>query len=231
MNMPFAAAELYHDRRHAGQLLARDVRTELAGAEALVLALPRGGVPVAHEIARALALPLDVFAVRTLFAPGLPSRPLGAIALGGYEVLDQPLIESVGLSHWDVAAIADRETEDLQRVHELLRGSRPAAEVHGRTIVLVDDALATSHALRVAVRSLADQGAARIIVAVGVGARHACAELGREAGAFICPLQPQPLSAASEWFGEYPPVTDAEIHECLGVVEPMRASTHPFAFA
>ncbi|MGH7956133.1 MAG: phosphoribosyltransferase [Opitutaceae bacterium] len=205
----------YFDRRAAGQILASHIREQFDRGEATVLALPRGGVPVGFEVARAIDAPLDVFLVRKLGFPRQPELAMGAIATGGYEVLDENLIAQLGVTPLQVADVADRETAELRRREELYRAGRPPLDVEGRVVYLVDDGLATGSTMRAAIGALRDYGVRRLIVAVPVGADDTCAEIARHVDAVICPFVPNPFHAVGLWYKNFEPTSDHDVQECL----------------
>jgi putative phosphoribosyl transferase len=204
----------YRDRREAGQFLASSLRDEKVGTDPLVLGLPRGGVPVAAEVAEALGAPLDVFLVRKLGFPGHPEYAMGAIASGGVQLLNEPLIAGSGLSEAEVAAVVKRETKELQRREAAYRpGGPPAVQSH--PVVVVDDGLATGFTMRAAVAALRRAGCPRITVAVPIGAKSTCAELEREVDRLVCPVQPNELIAVGGWYVDFSATSDEEVHACL----------------
>lgn len=205
----------YRDRREAGQILAAHVRPELARAPAVVLALPRGGVPVGFEVARVLAAPLDVFVVRKLGVPQQPELAMGAIASGGFELLNEPLIADLGISRREVRAVADREAAELAERERKYRAIRPPVNIRGRVAVIVDDGLATGFTVRAAIAANRQRGAARLVVAVPVGATETCEDLAREVDVLVCPLQPEPFMAVGHWYRDFSPTSDEEVRECL----------------
>ena len=217
----------YPDRHDAGQLLAAQVRESGVTSDWLVLALPRGGVPVAFEVARALQAPLDVFLVRTLGLSRQPQAPVGAVASGGYECLDDSVIANLGLTPLQVAQIADRETSELRRCEMLYRAGRPPIEVQGRAVCLVDDGSATRFTLQVAIEALRDYGAGQLVVARPVGESDVCREIRREVDALVCPLMPEPFQSVESWYGNFEPTTDTEIQASLATV----AEGHEAVFA
>lgn len=205
----------YRDRREAGQLLAPRVREHTHGAPAVVLALPRGGVPVGFEVARALAAPLDVFVVRKLGVPQQPELAMGAIAPGGFQLLNEPLIADLGISRREIQIVREREAAELAHREQAYRAIRPPVEVRGRVVVLVDDGLATGFTMRAAIAAHRQRGAAKLIVAVPVGATDTCETIAREVDALICPLQPEPFMAVGYWYQDFAPTNDDEVRECL----------------
>src|SRR5688572_26838768 len=182
-----ALQEPYRDRRHAGTELAHRLG-HLKGDDVVVLGLPRGGVPVAFEVARALEAPLDVFVVRKLGLPGHEELAMGAIATGGVQLLDPGVIRASGVSEDEIEAVADRVRGELERRERAYRGERSPPDVRDRTVILVDDGLATGSTMRAAVRALRRQGPARVVVAVPVGAPDSCSELDGEADEVVCAI-------------------------------------------
>jgi putative phosphoribosyl transferase len=204
----------YLDRTAAGGVLARALIGH-AGAGAILLALPRGGVPVADEIARLLGLPLDVCVVRKLGAPDQPELGVGAIAEGPRLFVDPALCRYVGIRPEELWAIARREHAEVRRRVELLRGGRRLPDLRGRTAILVDDGLATGGTMRAAIRAVQKRGARRVVVAVPVGAPQTVAEIAETVDAVICPLQPARLQAVGLWYGDFTQLTDEEVVEIL----------------
>lgn len=205
----------YHDRHEAGKILAERIPEHIRHIDPIVLGLPRGGVPVGFEIAQTLHAPLDVFVVRKLGAPHQPELAIGAIASGGYEILNKPLVRHLGITEIEIAKIADREMNELHRREQLYREDRPPVDARGRTVLLTDDGLATGFTMRAAITALRDQGAAHLIVAVPVGAPDTCEELSMLVDTVICPLQPEPFHAVGLWYEKFQQTTDAEVRECL----------------
>lgn len=205
----------FHDRREAGRVLAESLREFANDRSVLVLALPRGGVPVAYEIARALGLPLDVFIVRKLGVPGYEELAMGAIASGGVRVLNEDVVQRFGVSDQQIEQAADREQQEIERRELEYRGDHPPIDVHGKTIVLVDDGLATGATMRAGVEALAESGASRIVVAVPVGSIEAVERLGRAADAVVCPLQPVDFSAVGQWYEDFAQTSDEEVRELM----------------
>jgi putative phosphoribosyl transferase len=208
----------YEDRADAGRRLAPLVAESLAAegaSDALVLALPRGGVPVAVVIAEELHLELDLLLVRKLGVPGREELAFGAIASGGIQVLNPEVLRATAPDPADVAAVVERELAELARRERQYRGDRPAADVAGRTVVVVDDGLATGATMRAAVEALRDRDAARIVVAVPVGSREACTELDAEVDALLCPAIPRRFRAVGSWYVDFLPVGDAEVAALL----------------
>ncbi|CAM4231502.1 phosphoribosyltransferase [Corallococcus exiguus] len=208
--------QLFRDRVDAGRALGQRLRVLLGGGgDLLVLALPRGGVPVGFEVARILGVPLDVFVVRKLGTPGHEELAMGAIATGGVTVLNGGVVRRLGIPQSAIAAAAEREGRELVRREQLFRDGRPPARVEGRTVILVDDGLATGSTMRAALRALRQQKPARIVVGVGVGAPETCAEFEREADAVVCVHTPESFYAVGQWFEDFTQTTDDEVRELL----------------
>jgi putative phosphoribosyl transferase len=205
----------YRDRAEAGHALARLLVGEHRADHAIVLALPRGGVPVAREIAPALDASLDVFVVRKLGLPQHPEVAMGAIASGGIRLLDESLISSERVAPLDVDRVIARETAELQRRETLYRGNRSAPAIAGRRVILVDDGVATGYTMRVAILALQALRPSRLTVAIPVGAPDTCAELAAAVDELVCPLQPDPFHAVGLWYDHFPPVSDDEVRASI----------------
>jgi predicted phosphoribosyltransferase len=205
---------LYRNRYEAGRSLAANLRSRHLGADPVVLALPRGGVPVAVEVARTFGAPLEVFLVRKLGFPHHPELAMGAIASGGVQLLDEARIARFGISPEDVAAVIDREHHELRRREQIYRPEGPL-ELHGRPAVVIDDGLATGFTMRAAVAALRRLGCAQLTVAVPVGARATCEEFAPEVDLLVCPLQPEEFSAVGQWYEDFSETTDSEVEQCL----------------
>jgi putative phosphoribosyl transferase len=207
-------SDRYRDRREAGKILATHLLSEDLGVEPVVLALPRGGVPVGAEVAEALDAPLDVFVVRKLGFPDQPELAMGAMASGGVPLLDRPTIAAAGLSEMDVEKVIEEERRELQRREQAYRsGAHP--EVYSRPVIVIDDGLATGFTMRAAVNALRHMGSPRITVAVPVGARSTCQELAREVDRLVCPLQPEYFQAVGAWYEDFSATSDDEVRDCL----------------
>ncbi|GAB4333999.1 MAG: phosphoribosyltransferase [Dehalococcoidia bacterium] len=207
--LPFA------DRREAGALLGKAVRERLVGREAVVLGLPRGGVPVAYEVAAALGAPLDVFVVRKLGVPGQEELALGAIASGGVQVLNEDLVRELGIGPEAIERIAERERHELERREHLYRDGRPPVEVRGRHVVVVDDGLATGATMRAAVAALRAHGPASVTVAVPVAAEDTRDMFRLLADDIICLATPEPFRAVGLWYRDFRPTSDDEVRDLL----------------
>lgn len=211
---------IFRDRREAGYRLGRRLaERDWTGHPLLVLGLPRGGVPVAAEVAEALGAPLDVFVVRKLGVPWQPELAMGAIAPGpGGEVVRVMNDEVVRLLQIDDAAIdaaVRRENAELQRRQRLYRGERPPLEVEGRAVVLVDDGMATGSTMLAALAALRESRPARLVAAVPVGAPETCDEVAREADELVCLARPSPFHAVGLWYEEFAPTSDDEVRRLL----------------
>ena len=205
----------FRDRREAGRLLGAHLSAYANLPDVLVLALPRGGVPVAAEVARALEAPLDVFVVRKLGVPGHEEFALGAIATGGVRVLNEEVVQALRIPDRVIDALAAREQEELARRERVYRGHRPPLDVRGRTVILVDDGLATGATMHAAIRALRQQQPARIVVAVPTASPETCAELKTEVDDIICATTPDPFYAVGLWYEDFSQTTDEEVRELL----------------
>jgi predicted phosphoribosyltransferase len=203
------------DRRHAGRALASHLAEYAWQPGVQVLALPRGGVPVGYEVAERLHAPLDVIIVRKLGVPGHEELAMGAIASGGVLVADEEVIDTFRVPWPRFDQVVRDEARELQRRERELRGSLPAAEVEGRTVILVDDGLATGSTMRAALRTLREQRPARLVVAVPVAAPETCRELAGEVDEMICASTPQPFFAVGQWYADFRQTTDEEVRRLL----------------
>ena len=202
-------------RREAGEKLAEKLAAYADSPDLIVLALPRGGVPVGYEVARALHAPLDVFLVRKLGVPGYEELAMGAIATGGVRVLNQEVTSQMDIPETVIDAVAQRENEELQRRERLYRQDRAEPNVRGRTIILVDDGLATGSTMRAAAAAIRQMQPAKIVVAVPVAARETCEELQGEVDEVICAVTPEPFMAVGAWYADFSQTTDDEVRELL----------------
>lgn len=203
------------NRREAGRALASKLSAYARRADVLVLGLARGGVPVAYEIAQALDLPLDVFLVRKLGVPGNEELAMGAIASGGARVLDLRTARTFGVSDAEIADVADEELQELERRERSYRGNRPPIGVAGRTVILVDDGLATGSSMSAAVAALRPLAPARIVVAVPVAPRSAAREFREAVDEFVCLDTPEPFGAVGAFYEDFEQTTDMEVRELL----------------
>ena len=205
----------YQDRRHAGRVLAAALREYAGRPDVIVLALPRGGVPVAYEVATRLGLPLDVFVVRKLGVPGHEEFAMGAIASGGVIVLNRETIEGLRLPKEALERVIGAERTELARREQMYRQGRPPLDVTGKICILVDDGLATGSTMRAAIAALRQRNARRIVVAVPIAAPSTCDELASEADDVICAATPEPFYAVGLWYANFEQTTDEEVHELL----------------
>jgi putative phosphoribosyl transferase len=212
---PGRAGLKFTDRIEAGRLLATALSAYADRADAIVLGLPRGGVPVAFEIATRLHAPLDIFLVRKLGAPGQPELAMGAIASGGARVLNDEVIRYLAVSPEVIEAVARAEQVELERRERAYRGERPAPDVRGRVVILVDDGLATGSSMRAAIAVVRTQSPARVVVAVPVAARETCDDLRREVDELVCLRTPEPFSAVGLWYEDFSQTTDEEVRALL----------------
>jgi predicted phosphoribosyltransferase len=217
---------LFADRREAGRQLAARLR-DYAGSNTIVLALPRGGVPVAYEVARALGAPLDVFIVRKLGVPGHEEFALGAIASGEVVVLNPELANQLGLSRQDIQTIIETERRELDRRERAYREGAPPLNVRGRTVILVDDGLATGATMLAAIAALRKLGPARIVVAVPVASPETCEAMAGAADEVVCAVTPQPFHAVGLWYDNFAQTTDDEVRALLHAAR--AASAQPAA--
>jgi putative phosphoribosyl transferase len=210
-----AMMQRFRNRAEAGSLLASQLAHFAGRPNVRILALPRGGVPVAFEIARALKLPLDVFVVRKLGVPGQEELAMGAVASGNVRIVQTQVIAALGIPQSVIEAVTAEEIRELARRERAFRGDRPSPEVRGRTIILVDDGLATGSTMRAAVSALRLQRPERVIVAVPVAASETCHELRNEVDQIICLKTPTSFQAVGLWYEHFPQLTDEEVRTLL----------------
>jgi predicted phosphoribosyltransferase len=222
MYLPETAMK-FRNRIDAGRQLATALREYADRHDVIVLALPRGGVPVAGEVARALNLPLDIFLVRKIGVPGHPEYALGAIAEGGVRVLNRRLIHELRIASAAVEHLAVRERLELERRDKLYRGGRPLQPLNDRTVILVDDGLATGATMEAAVRALRQMTRGAIVVAAPVGAVETCDRLREIADRVVCPYTPEPFSAVGLWYEDFEQISDAEVAKMLATAGTDRA--------
>jgi predicted phosphoribosyltransferase len=214
--------ERFRNRRDAGRRLAEALGEFAGDPEVLVLALPRGGVTVAAEVARRLRAPLDAILVRKLGVPGHEELAMGAIASGGVRILSEEIIGALGISEREIAAVAAFEKDELDRRERAYRGARGPTPVAGRTVILVDDGLATGSTMRAAAAAIRSQGPRRLVVAVPVAPAATCDELRSEVDEVICARTPEPFHSVGEWYEDFQPTTDEEVRRLLAAAEPGR---------
>jgi predicted phosphoribosyltransferase/erythromycin esterase-like protein len=215
---------LFRDRREAGRLLAEKLTAYANRRDMLVLALPRGGVPVAYEVAHALGAPLDVFIVRKLGVPGYEELAMGAVATGGVRVLNPQIIDRLGIPTHLIDAVAAREEKELARRELLYRGGRPPPDVRSRTVILVDDGLATGATMQAAIQALRQQQPARIVVAVPTASPETCEEMRAEVDDVVCAITPEPFHAVGLWYQDFSQTTDEEVRDLLAPRDTMDKS-------
>lgn len=209
------ASERFVDRREAGRRLAERVAEEVEAGETVVLALPRGGVPVAEPVAERLGAPLDIVLVRKVGVPWQPELALGAVSTGDTTFLNEDVVAATGLSRDEIEEVVRRERRELDRREALYRRGRPPTDVRGKTVVLVDDGIATGATVRAALRALQERGAARTVVACPVAPPETVASLLEEADDVICLKTPRDLGAIGLWYDDFSPVADEEVTRAL----------------
>lgn len=206
---------LFTNRRQAGDRLAEGLVAYSRRKKTIILALPSGGVPVAFELSRALKLPLDVIAVRALGVPGKRELTMGAIASGGYREIDYDTVRMLNISQFAIDAVIQEELAVLEDRERAFRGGWPSLDVQDRTVILVDDGIATGSSVSTAVKALRDRGTAFIVVATPTAARDACSQLREQADEVLCISTPEPFISVSRWYEDYPRVGDGEIAQLL----------------
>ena len=206
---------LFKDRRDAGRKLAEELSTYAGRSDVIVLALPRGGVPVGYEVALALSAPLDIFIVRKLGLPGHEELAIGAIASGGVRVLNDDIIQALNIPPRVIDTVAQRELGELERRERAYRGDRPAPEVRDRVAMLIDDGLATGASMRAAVAGLRALHPAQIVVAVPTAAPETCAALEPEVDRIVCAMTPEPFYGVGRWYEDFSQTTDDEVRMFL----------------
>jgi putative phosphoribosyl transferase len=215
----------YQDRTEAGQQLAAKLMAYANRPDVSVLGLARGGVPVAFEVAEVLEVPLDVFVVRKLGVPGQEELAMGAIASGGVRVLNEDVVRLLDIVPEFIHTVAAREQRILEYREHFYRGDQPAPEVQGRTVILVDDGLATGATMRAAVAALRQRQPARIVIAVPVAARAICNELRVVADEVVCAATPEPFHAVGLWYEDFTATSDAEVRDILTRAAQRQATT------
>lgn len=213
---------LFADREEAGRILAARLREYSDRPDVIVLGLPRGGVPVAFEVAQALGAPLDVYLVRKLGVPGREELAMGAIASGGVTVLNDEVISALRIPDWRIAEVAAREKIELQRRETLYRGERGPLHLAGKTVILVDDGLATGTTMKAAIAAIDRLDPARVVVAVPTASPLTRDEIRERVDDCICVMTPEPFHAVGLWYNDFSQTTDAEVRELLN-----RANHHP----
>ncbi|QSJ20181.1 phosphoribosyltransferase [Nostoc sp. UHCC 0702] len=205
----------FRNRIEAGQMLAKHLTAYANRTDVLVLGLPRGGVPVAFEVAKALNVPLDICLVRKLGVPAHEELAMGAIASGGVRVLNSEVVDSLGIDRRTIDEVATQELQELQRRDRAYRGDRPHAPVKNRTVILIDDGIATSSTIRAAIAVLRSQQAQQIVVAVPVAPATTCEQLRAEVEEVICLTTPEPMYAIGLWYKDFSQTSDEEVRDLL----------------
>jgi predicted phosphoribosyltransferase len=205
----------YHDRHDAGERLATELVQYAGRDDVVVLALPRGGIPVGYEVARALDAPLDVFVVRKLGVPGPEELAIGAIASGGARVLNDDVVQMHHVTGEQLDMVMRMEEAELARREQQYRGTRPFPDLRGKTVILVDDGLATGATMRAAIGALRNEGPSRIVVAVPVAAPEVCRQFRSIADEIVCAVTPDPFYAVGLWYEDFSQTTDEEVHDLL----------------
>jgi len=221
------APEIFRDRAEAGRHLAAHLEEYSGRPSVLVLGLPRGGVPVAFEVAQALEAPLDVFLVRKLGVPGHQELALGAIASGGVRVLNEEVIRSLEIAEETIASVAAEEQRELERRERLYRDGGAPTPVAGRTAILVDDGLATGASMRAAALALTEQGAGEVVVAVPVSPPETCAALEEQVDRIVCARTPELFYAVGTWYEDFSEVNDEEVRRLLRRAAEPHAGARP----
>jgi putative phosphoribosyl transferase len=205
----------FQDRYEAGRLLAEELREYAGRGDVLVVALPRGGVPVGYEVARALRAPLDAMQVRKLGVPGHEELAMGAIASGGVRIVSENVVEALRIPERVIATVAAAETQELERRERIYREGRLFPDVRGRTVILVDDGLATGSTMRAAAAALRSLGAARLVAAVPVAPKESCDALREVVDDVVCTMMPERFLAVGEWYEDFSQTSDEEVSELL----------------
>ena len=219
----------FHDRFEAGRVLATRLSAYAKRPDAIVLGLPRGGVAVAYEVARALNLPLDVFIVRKLGVPGQEELAMGAIASGGVRVLNHAVIGALGLSQAEINEVIRREDQELRRREEQFRGRRPPLNLKGKTVIVVDDGLATGATMWAAVTAVRQQEPAQVVMAVPVAAPDECDAFKQIADDVVCAITAEPFHAVGLWYQDFPQMTDKEVRALLAQKSPSPLAGEPLS--
>jgi putative phosphoribosyl transferase len=218
---------LFRDRTEAGRLLAGRLTPYAHKRDTVVLGLPRGGVPVAYQVASRLGLPLDVFTVRKLGVPGHEELAMGALGSGGVLVLNEELVRALGIPADAIEAVAEGERRELARRESAYRNDRPPLDLRGKTVILIDDGLATGSSMRAAVAALRQHDPARIVVAAPIASAPACAELEAQPGVteVVCPVTPEPFFGVGAWYRDFSQTSDEEVRQLLA--QPTAAEARP----
>jgi len=205
----------YIDRHDAGKILAQHLQHYAHQKNAIVLALPRGGVPVAYEVAKAFSLPLDIFIVRKLGVPGHEELAMGAMASGGMIVFNENIVRELHISKQTIDHVIENEKNEIARREITYRGARPLPDLTQKTVILVDDGIATGATIRAAIQSLRAQLIERLVVAIPVASEDICRDLARLADEWICPMKPSFFSAVGEWYEDFTQTSDEEVSRLM----------------
>ena len=209
--------KFFKNRAEAGRFLAQKLAEYANDPNVIVLALPRGGVPVAYEVARALKAPLDIFVVRKLGVPGFDELAMGAIATGGIRILNPRVVDYLDISDETIEKVTARERHELQRRERLYRGNQTPLDIRGRTVIIIDDGMATGSTMRAAVRALRRQQPRKIVVAVPVGTRETCDSFANEVDTMcVCAMTPEPFDGVGLWYRDFEQTSDDEVRQLLG---------------
>jgi putative phosphoribosyl transferase len=206
---------IFRDRSEAGEVLAARLEAYRNMPNTVVLALPRGGVPVAYEIGRRLGLPVDVFIVRKLGVPGQEELAMGAIASGGVRYINEDVISQLGIPEQTIDAVSRREVREIEARELAYRSHRPPLNVRGKTVILVDDGLATGSTMLAAIAALRQNAPEKITVAVPLAARETCSRVSRVVDEIVCLKMPEPFYAVGQWYVSFPQTTDEEVRDLL----------------
>ncbi len=209
------STERFEDREEAGRLIG-GMLEKYGGEDVILLGLPRGGVPVAYAAAKVIDAPMDIFQVRKLGTPGHEELAMGAIASGGVKVLNDEVLRSINVSDEEIESVARKEQEELERRDQKYRGDRPMPRIEGRTVILVDDGLATGSSMRAVVKAIKTLNPAKIVVAVPVAAPEVCEQFTQIVDEVICVRTPTPFQAVGLWYENFGQTTDEEVTEILG---------------
>ena len=206
---------IFRDRTDAGHILASKLTKYLNQVNTVILALPRGGVPVAYEIGKALGLPVDIFVVRKLGVPGHEELAMGAIASGGVRHINRDVVDQLRIDSETIDVASRREQKEIERREQLYRGQRSPVDVRNKTVIVVDDGLATGSTMHAAIAALRQHRPARIVVAVPAASPQACSEIADQVDEIICAATPEPFYAVGQWYQEFSQTTDDEVRELL----------------
>lgn len=212
----------FKDRADGGRALAKALSGFAGRVDSIVLALPRGGVPVAHEVSMTLSIPLDIWLVRKLGVPGHEEYAMGALAANDVLIFNEDVLQSLNIDQDSITAVIDREQTELERRNALYRAGRPPPDVSGKTVIVIDDGFATGATMKAAIKSLQESGAGWIVAAAPVGAQQVCAELGKLADEVICPCQPEPFHGVGNWYRDFRQVPDHDVLSLLQAPMPRR---------